>query len=476
MQLPSFFSRLGAAALLSPLALVACTSAPASLGRTEAVVDSAGGSLAIDTGAAQGTRVDVPAGAVDVATHFSIEASASSDHLAAGLHAVGPMITFGPEGSRFALPVHVTLPASSEPMVVLTRAHGEGVWTRVDGAVWDAAHHVVTADVLHFSDFVPVERDMNVTGDGGTNLVDAGPPIARDAGIDCTDPRFADYPVCRQGYECDLFTGGCAAGYANCYPPDETTSHGTCSSAGGASIGEPCTFQGYDHETECTGGLRCDATVVGASGTCRVACNASNPCYDDHITIVECHLPSASAAFGFCEPVGMHCIPTETPERSCSDHVDDDCDTLIDCDDSDCHLDPACAVSSCDALADTGCAAGQHCGLHTVDATVDSTVVAACFANGGGAVGASCASGSDCGDGLTCAAITGWSTGVGEETHWYFTSFEGYFTRGGGECVQLCAGGDWTTSSCTGGQICHQIENVGAPSGFGACYAPRSAP
>src|SRR6185295_11710157 len=117
------------------------------------------------------------------------------------------------------------------PMVVLTRPHGETIWSRVDGAVWDAERHVVVADVMHFSDFVPVERDTTSTDDASTRA-DAGPPIERDGGIDCSDPRFSEYPVCLHGYECDLFTGGCAAGYANCYPPDDTTSHGTCSSAG----------------------------------------------------------------------------------------------------------------------------------------------------------------------------------------------------------------------------------------------------
>ena len=468
-SLPGF--RLGLAACL---ALTGCDVASSSLGHAEAVVGSGGGSVSLDTGSADGARIDVGAGAVDVDTRFSIEASSDADHLAAGMHAIGPVVTFGPEGARFALPVHVTLPAASEPMVLLTRPHGGTTWTRVDGAVWDAAHHVVVADVPHFSDFVPVDRDSEMPGDAST-IVDAGPPIQRDSGIDCSDPRFAGYPVCTQGYECDLFTGGCAAGYANCYPPDDTTTHGTCSSAGASSIGQPCTFEGYDHETDCTGGLRCDTTTVGATGTCREICDPSHACFDDGITIVDCQT-APGAAFGFCEPVGVHCHATETPETTCTGGIDEDCDTLVDCADSDCRLDPACAVSTCDALAGSGCAAGQHCGIHTVDASVDSTVVAACFANGAGAVGDGCASGADCGDGLTCAAITGWSTGAGEETHWYFTSFEGYFTRGGGLCVSLCAGGDWTTSSCTGGQICHQIENVGAPSGYGACYAPRSAP
>src|SRR5258708_21674455 len=38
-------------------------------------------------------------------------------------------------------------------------------------------------------------------------------------------------------------------------------------------------------------------------------------------------------------------------------------------------------------------------------------------------------SGADCGAGLSCAAITGWSSGVGEASHWYFTTLDRKSTR-----------------------------------------------
>ena len=459
------------------LSLAACSESTTA--KTVAQIDASGGSLVLTRGSAAGTRLDVPAGAVDTVTTFGIEATDAADHLTAGMHSVGPMVTLTPEGVAFAIPVQITLPARHEPMVLLTRPHGTTSWTRVDGAVWDAETGLVTAEVMHFSDFVPVGRDPIVADagpgstDAGTVTVDAGPPIGRDAGIDCSNPRFSGYPVCTRGYECDLFEGGCASGYANCYPPDETTTHGSCSSAGGAGLDAPCTFVDYDHTTECTASLRCNATAPGTDGTCRPICDDAHPCFDDGVSIVECRRPSATAAFGFCEVVGHRCMPAESIELSCADGVDGDCDGLIDCADSDCRTNPLCIHSVCDPVAGTGCGAGEHCALHAVDATVASPVVAECFANGAGIAGSTCTSGADCGAGLSCAAISGSSSAPGDATHWYFTTFEGYFVRGGGLCVELCPDGDWTASTCGRGEICHQILSVGAPSGYGACYAPR---
>jgi hypothetical protein len=47
------------------------------------------------------------------------------------------------------------------------------------------------------------------------------------------------------------------------------------------------------------------------------------------------------------------CIPTEDPETSCNDGVDNDCDEAVDCGDSDCSQDPACQTS-CGDNADKG--------------------------------------------------------------------------------------------------------------------------
>jgi spore coat protein A len=55
---------------------------------------------------------------------------------------------------------------------------------------------------------------------------------------------------------------------------------------------------------------------------------------------------------------GVSCTVTETPEISCTDGLDNDCDSAIDCADSDCAGDPACGGGSC---GNGVCEAGEDC-------------------------------------------------------------------------------------------------------------------
>ena len=455
-----------------------------------AIIGSSGGTV---SAASAGVQVDVPPGAVEADTRFSIATAPTADHLAAGFREVGPMVTFGPEGSRFLVGVHITLPAASEPMVVLTRPHGALTWTRLDGAVWDGARHVVVADVMHFSDFVPVGPSDVTSDDGGVP----------DASIDCSDPRFADYPICRRGYECDIVdtTAGCAEGYANCYPTSATTTHGVCAPSGDGLDGRACTFRGlYDGTeatfSECSTGTYCSATVVGASGVCRRLCDGAHGCGSADF---ECR--SMGALFGFCEPVRAGaCLPFATTETNCENGYDDDCNGQSDCADAQCAglascgaciprgpeelecdngvdedcngqtdcADVSCAtasvchdISTCDPLAaSTTCTSG-HCAYFAP--ADDRNERAACVALGTHAPGDACMLAADCGAGATCAA----PTSVGADPT--MTVFEGYFSRGGGTCAIVCdpaaAGG------CPGGTRCRAVYGArsGAVTGRGVC-------
>jgi hypothetical protein len=136
------------------------------------------------------------------------------------------------------------------------------------------------------------------------------------------------------------------------------------------------------------------------------------------------------------------------------------------------------ATGSCtDPVAGGGCAAGEHCVLHAEDTGSDGPAIVECVAEGTGAEGDACLTAADCGAGLSCAAIAGTSSAPGEESYYYFTTFEGYFIRGGGMCLRLCSGGDWTTAGCERGgaavDLCHGIYAGGEATGFGACYEPH---
>jgi hypothetical protein len=231
------------ASLFLALVLVACGSSSGS--RTEALIDSRGGNVAITEGSARGAAIDVPAGAVDAPTRFEVTSRGEADGLAPGLRAIGPMVTFGPEGTVFASPVRITVPSSREPMVLLTRPHGAGTWVRVDGAVWDRETGLVSATVMHFSDFVPVEREETVMADAGDLCV----THPRDPS--CVEPE----PVLPG---CDAIAQDCAAGMM-CVATDQESGYAWgegraahCIAAGSLAEGSPC-----DAPSDCAIGTQC---------------------------------------------------------------------------------------------------------------------------------------------------------------------------------------------------------------------------
>ena len=91
---------------------------------------------------------------------------------------------------------------------------------------------------------------------------------------------------------------------------------------------------------------------------------------------------------------GGECVPDETPEATCDDGVDNDCDGLVDCADSDCSADPVCVPPLCN---NNGVCEGEEDCFNCPNDCDGGTTTAAVCGNGV----CETADGEDC---LTCAA------------------------------------------------------------------------
>jgi hypothetical protein len=210
-----------------------------------------------------------------------------------------------------------------------------------------------------------------------------------------------------------------------------------------AAIGASCT-----HSSDCSSSLVC------AFGRCRAQCVAARDCPGDDV----CLAPSGTA--GVCE------IPTidvcslgacDAPLICASGHCRQACTSASDCPaghtcnagacvraDVDAGASDASAVDAhasdagwaCDPIANTGCASTRRCGLISGTPT--------CVAIGSAMLGASCASETACGIGLSCQA---------------------------GRCVQICYAGD--DASCGTDRVCDEayVEGDLPAPGISLCTA-----
>jgi hypothetical protein len=187
---------------------------------------------------------------------------------------VGPTISFGPEGSSFMVAVAIEVPASEAPDHLLTRPHGSGAWSEVEGAVWVESAGVIMANVTHFSDFVPVvdetpEPDAG-TPDGGScpsapasegNCSD-GSDRDCDGLVDCDDAADCGDRTWCTTRSCDpaAATDGCAAGQhcALAAPAAHPWVPGAaCVADGDGAEGDPCASA-----SDCGPGLSCTAFLA----------------------------------------------------------------------------------------------------------------------------------------------------------------------------------------------------------------------
>lgn len=277
--------------LLSALVLVACATERDH--RTSAAIGSGGGTLVASSGA----RLEVPPGAVELPTEFSMEVRDGAVSLPDGAASAGALLAMGPAGTTFATPVTLVLPASRAVPWVYTRSSPDAVWTRIDGGVYDAASRTITVRVTHFSDFVPAaEGDM--------------PPPT----VDCTDPAHARDPECLPPPPptlpaCDPVTQDCADG-EKCIVTDQEGGYdwgdgrkARCVAAGAGGYAEPCVAT-----TDCGRGLQCVFATMHDETTIWFSQEASYlPMYDS-VCLPVCAIDAGATA---CETPGDACHPVQ---------------------------------------------------------------------------------------------------------------------------------------------------------------------
>ncbi len=213
----------------------------------------------------------------------------------------------------------------------------------------------------------------------GANGECANDPVDCDDDNPCTadlcDPAVGCVPLANDGVACDdgnACTGGDTCAVTTCAG---TAILGCCTTDLGCGDQDPCTVdvcssnRCTNEAMDCSVGDQCVAGFCDAAGECEttlISCDDFDVCTDD-----GCDPASGCTN----EPTAT---PPETPETSCADGLDNDCDGAVDAADSDCGV--VCGNGVVEA--------GEEC-----DDGVNNADNKPCTASCNNAV---------CGDGLVC--------------------------------------------------------------------------
>ncbi|MCD6414791.1 MAG: hypothetical protein J7L23_04170 [Candidatus Diapherotrites archaeon] len=179
---------------------------------------------------------------------------------------------------------------------------------------------------------------------------------------DCNDNNDCTIDLCVKGF-CQISWPHCGDN-DGCCPPgcthseDSDCSGGTgCSSSSDCNDNNPCTSDSCDggdcKHHSLADGTSCGTGKICCSGKCSSpACSKSSDCgTNTSCTTYTCSNPDTCSAK--CNEVTKDCSDcscscgdyTSTGNEadvSCTDDIDNDCDSFVDCDDSDCAGNPAC--------------------------------------------------------------------------------------------------------------------------------------
>jgi spore coat protein A len=110
---------------------------------------------------------------------------------------------------------------------------------------------------------------------------------------------------------------------------------------------------------ECNGTPDCEWQGGPRNGSCVDAAPTCTPTEDPEATCDDGIDNDCDGLTDTDDPDCQTCTGTEDPEVTCDDGVDNDCDTFTDCDDSDCSGAAACQPAACDN--DGVCDPGEDC-------------------------------------------------------------------------------------------------------------------
>jgi hypothetical protein len=206
-----------------------------------------------------------------------------------------------------------------------------------------------------------------------------------DSFTDCDDADCTGDPACvcdsdgtcETGEDCNNCSsdcisgaGGAECGNGMCEAGNGEDCRSCPADCNGVSTGKPSGRYCCGAETDCSdsrctaGGLQCTNDPVSGDPYCcgDLVCEGDED-------VFNCSIDCGSAPFcgdGSCDAGEDECsCPTdcgfppgnETPNITCQDGIDNDCDDLADCLDADCATDPACDCLPPDAL----CTADDEC-------------------------------------------------------------------------------------------------------------------
>lgn len=315
-------------AVIVMLAANACAdSAPSTPAPTDGVatIGRGGGRVTLSTGA----TVDVPEGALTSDVRITVRAVGEATALPAEVTSAGVVVSFGPDGQRFATAVTITLPTTSTANAVYTRSTSADAWALVEGARFDATQRVITVQTTHFSEYVPAMMAARPDAGPPPDVVrpDAGPPpdvmvppdvIPPDAGAPPDVPGPCAAPRIRCGAACvdlNTDTANCGTCGAAC-PPGASCTGGVCRTPCASPrilCGTACVDLNTDTAHCGVCGRACPAGATCVSGVCQTACTSPRTmcgaaCVDLNTDVMHCGMCGAACPAGR-RCVGGACVP-----------------------------------------------------------------------------------------------------------------------------------------------------------------------